>query len=1621
MAKPQKVIPSRVVLDLDQTRFKEDMASFKRNILFNSAKNGSGVSGSNLLAETPFEGTAQLSELAHPEEANLTIGWFEAKEVNEGYAFVWNVLGQHFIKRINGSDGTEEIVYQGECLNFQLDPQYFINETRCTLEVIQKRDKVTEQVVTKKFLVFTDNFNPQRFIAVDDSIATNSFNATDHPYFAVGGAACDPCHMISLGLDTPYQCIAVEKIKRTAQDKTKQNLLIHRGWQFRVKYIDVWGRVTEHGIISDRHFIVFGSNCILKSSGLPRCFKLTFDIGCPTIDKIQIEYRNCVDNTRNLSNDSDWVLYDTLEKYENCDDDIQWWERDIRNPYQDKYDEFVTQYVIDHPDATQEEIDEAAAIATYGLTKYVEDDNTFEYTFCGDKGCQPLPIKETIRLSNPIPRTSASVFPINKGIALANNMHGFEPINCDVLEGIDYTVESTEEGDCNMNDLRKIEVYAVIFNPARYELGRIFQMGPVHFFSFVTHQTVNTSVNFTNLNLRGNAQMFVPGYKNFICYLAGTKYYAIGKQVFIVAGVEYDDELDIPTGTLPADIIYLQKFTFDVSPGKYVARLASHRTTIKDEYQKTSTFVAGHTDIGSIGQLTSYTSREIIVDVCENDYSDREDLLCIFDYTDQNALHVTSGLPYMRGISGYLMESAESDIPIELAPFVCMYAGDQIGHRYTSLIWYPIFTDHNGFFHYGSGIARTHPTNVGPGTTCNTTYNALVNRPGLAIVGGGFFGFSVGCGENIAVSAFQQIDTKLLYTETLFNYTFEYYESYYYPFKDDANFPANKKRTIKGRLQDCDDENIGIPGQPVVMLNGPVVYTNNDGEFTMIAHDRYDPYPDDDTLVLTQRGECYFRPCEDPCDCFGEFTVPYLDCSGSRLHEMATIEGTLIGANIGGPQTGGRYGIGIAGWDEFGRCGFINMLDKHYLDIPSLVKQQSFSFSNINFTIDPNTVFPSWVKRISFFITKNLNHDDFMMWVADKVELVDEGGTVNKTNPKYIRIYYESLNEYNKQNGFATNSAWEIFESEDEKDSNTRTRLGDWIEFIINGNGDWFQEHTKSLIRYDKEGKFFTIDYMDELKELEEGALYRLVRPRSCETEPLFYEMCSMIDINQTTHKATVTSGRLPYTDSYMLQRSVPVPTVIETESPDTADESIYTTINIVKYYPYFFEHPSPSDFWGDHCTSRGRVNIKNPYEQERYMEVEIAPSKTLLSNGSFNGLSYFDNEDFKQLTEMDAGYITAVLPEINRLLVICKRDSFIVPYADNVIRLDEEGRATGGTTSIGMFGKPQKAPGESFGCNHYDVNTIRRRNGVVCFLDSSREAFVFHNYQKAQDVSFGNGYKSWIANTVASQRIQNSESEGAFKWFFHCGIDPKGDHVYLTSFVLPQPNIAIPLDEPEELVIGEDDEPAGPPVEPLQNGTYINNQDSSVIGLTDTIVIDLLTGQLRTFASCTPEYYGALEGFFRGKNFFSFKEAVSWSHHNNPVGLAVNNFYGIQCPKVFSVIYNLSPEKEKRYLWTEVYCKEHKFIVTKVITESGQQSRILAGNWQKRDTFFAADFKCNVNTVFDPATPARIQANPLLDGETLYGRWAEVTYKSEAGDDAKYCEVSAVVAYLMPGEKSAD
>lgn len=636
MAFGQKIIPiGGVNLDAAEIYVQPNQSRFVKNLVYelnDTSEGGKGI-GAQTGVFKPLQSNYLFADIPLPTNPQ-NCGRYQSKETNEAFAWTWGEDEGYVVYRINGGDNTYDIVYRGAELNLQLAPENFIHEGAAWLEVFYITNPDNNELVRRTFLFFTDNFNNPRQICVEDSIATDSYNADLFPYF---NGDYDKFELINMGVKTPMDCIGITEVERTEQDKTENNNLLFNTWQFRVRWYDVWGRPSEYGVISDTYIPGF-NDCFGVSSAIPRCLDLSIEAPPPYVDKLEIAFRNC--------NDTQWYTDTVLDLYDGSPFG-EWWLR-TRNTK------------VDFNSAT----------------------NKITYRFCKNKECKPIAPENTNRLYNPLPKTSVGLSKINQYISLQNNKDGFSPFSKTLLDKITATIEKpTAEANATTAN---IDILVEIFNPMIGTPQSIWSDdSPSYKFGGVYGTTGSPLVDghvvaykqyFTDVTQKG-----------WYGYLVGAGS-TISKQYYLEGNELIEDESFKPDNSKR----YFQRFQFSNVPrGQYVFRIASHRADLTDtssDPRKTSTYVAGQFPFNgnTFTVNNSFDARvlvkELEIDACDGDYSSVNDtkILVIWDLSAPGISTDT------QVADGYVYSTATS--PVELIE-LAFGSGNESQN-----------TDHNGFY-----------------------------------------------------------------------------------------------------------------------------------------------------------------------------------------------------------------------------------------------------------------------------------------------------------------------------------------------------------------------------------------------------------------------------------------------------------------------------------------------------------------------------------------------------------------------------------------------------------------------------------------------------------------------------------------------------------------------------------------------------------------------------------------------------------------------------------------------------------------------------------------------------------------------------------------------------------
>ena len=1486
MATPLPILPRNINTDLASDFLTDGVCRFIKNLTLKKGANGISLTslGQNEEKLKPLQANQLYAPFNAPAGINYCIGakWFDI--TNEIYVWAWNNAGNHFIYKINCSFGTIEMVKVDRNFKFVLQPEYFIHENGCHLELIKLVDPITGVETLKRDLYWTDGLRYQGYLRVDDCIATNGFDATRYLYFR---GNYDRDILIRMGVPTLDDCITISEVPLTSTDDTLNNDLLYKTWKFRVKGTDVFGRPTEHGIIT--YYVPGINDCIsASSSNIPRCLTLVIKIDNPFIDTVDIEYLN--------DNGTVWYKSETIFLY--VGDKINnWWLRQ-RNP------------------------DVIFNTETFELTT----------TFCADGEHEAVPPEETSRLYNPLPINSQGLVKLTKRLCLFNNKIGFNPLSQELLKKLKFSIEYPAA--TTDTDLATITIDIPIFNKVYNNYQQVSKDGTSGF--------VWGDLNDGHGGARPYLQFFAniaqsgwQGYLNDGDSVISTQYY-------IDAAGNFIEDIDFNGINLSPTHQTFQRFVFtNKQRKKYIFRLASHRTdpTITPNFQLTSTTVWGlcnytktgaNFNIDTNGRLPRF---ELLVDCCNGDYNTLNDtkMLVIADLAAQR--NTAFGNVDYKATSGYVTETNRNgspEFPMELMTVSNPNTTDTICR----------ITDHNGFYWYEtSGEGRT---------------------------------FSFKFMNKCSVAEFTQSEGGA--GMRLIDYVIEDVNDGEF---SDYSLTVCNRVLIKGRAV-LSGTDIGISNAIVTLTRGYTAITDNNGNFSVIAHDdmlnpttgRFDD--------LVFGSACIYHATEG---CIELINVHIVPCSSCVERVVNTNGWVLTTDNFTGPLSGGSYLAQVCCGDWLGRRQFVQTPVR--LNIPTVAQTGVIAPCRIKLDIDTTALFPSNFKFFSVFITAELNYADYLEWIIGDVEFIDATGAINTVNPTQIRIGYNSLNEYNKQNYFSTTTNWQFLVQ-----SASNPITGDKIQFQIN-DGEIYRTSITSLIKYDSIGQFILLDYKPVLKTLKKGAKVRLVRPKESysQAEP-FYEMCdTKTDLNNGVPSRY--SMYVNIEDTNYLNRQIPVPSslnnqteivTVTTPTEGGGSVSVQNTQNVAYSNQlttpgFYFEHHSPSNFWGYKCWNYGRVNYRNVDEAELINYNEVALSGFLLPTGILSYLQYFDRTLATSFDIANTGGLVGVLVMMGRLLWVTQHFNFQTSYNDNLLRQQPDGTISSNVQN--GFGSPDATVDPQYGCLLRDKNTIGVRSDAIIFLDTTlcelvglrptSQGGTIHYTKTQHDVFTIDKIKS----VIGSNR------------HFHKAINPLTDEYLLSDFNL------------DEI-------------------SYINQERWYNSERNETISFDINTGKFLGQFSFTPELYAYADGDIKNKNLFSFKNALPYNHYNLSTNTLFNTFYGVVCERVLVIVSNGNILDEKSFKWIEEYTK-HLYYSPEIKTESGQISRLAKSQFKRSVRFYKASFLSDQNT---PDVNNRL-GSKLFEGNGLYGRWIEIKLVGDAKENSIYTELAGIIVFSVPIEKS--
>lgn len=1210
--------------------------------------------------------------------------------------------------------------------------------------------------------------------------------------------------------------------------------------------------------------------------------------------------------------------------------------------------------------------------------------NTFDYVFCHDKQCIAIDEKETDQDYDDVARKAVALTSLNNKIATGNNLKGFNPVPCSEIDKFQmgYTFASADA--CPVV-YHKISGYLVIHNP----IVNLNQ--PIHKAKTTYPDTNLFGGISTDGDLQaglgsaygiGYGQKFPDDNKGFIVVANNSIYSRTKQQQYSPSGVlinanagVLDSDSASARNTIAGQIdlgrYYAQYFEMFVPDGDYVLRVASHDSLETDsDVDKTSTYTYGHLAAAQIYDpkgtysTTSYSNalrKEIVISVCgaDVDVNLTYGTFLLADLTHPGDLTLKTFVLF-----GYTMDA--NSVPIELA-----FLGLS-GEAATQVTYY---TDHNGFYFVCWDVGA-FPANAG--VDIYVAYGATAGW----------------IGQTFAITAYpneaDQHDMIIV---------------------DDNNpdplspFAECGFVLFTGTVLDA-DSGIGINGVPVIITHSQITYTTNDGYYEIRLHvfsnngglgvgdlKRGFNNVSNDSIIISQNGACILQnvDCSPACLYIAnltDFVEADFDCDSSYVYTTQSF--VLINVDNNGVKSGTLYKVGWKLHDKNKRHTFIQHQDSYNLQIPFITQYPAFTPPSLWWQLTAMPVIPPEFQDgfISFYITTN-PVSFWLQWAVSKVEFLDgKGAVITDTvgNPisigaVKIKIYVLGLNNYNTQNNFQTNTVFDF-------------EVGDMVKFIDDGSGNTFNaslidvaitgsgfsnlplnppapDAENNPAEKDNLGTAFIIDFDSRLADIQAGAWFEVYRPAECEGEDAFYETCqtypivdgviqiNCVDVVINTHYT------INYFDTYIFNRSIP-------QDDANGNPNIFNA-------PHPYEHHSPSDFWGSHCASLGRVNVKNPYEKEIWRSNEVAYSNGInYDNGFINGLSTFVTGNSKNFEDQSRGDIIALKAAIDEMIAVCEFSFFVFGIADNIVRVKNDGTLT--TAGSDYLGKANQNKAASYGAQYEYTRTILFFNGLVFWIDAKERTPILSDWSNAIPVN--TNLMGYFNDKLSYIEKWNRENANQFQ--VHCGIDRINNNIYVT-FVKRE----------SESVF-------------LISRWHINNTTTYSKLKNETLVYDFKSKAWVCSVSFTPECYGHLSELF-----YSFVNGDSFVHNSKDT-TTYNEFYGIQCLRAIGLPFNAYDSVIKVFTSVAVECVNHGWRIDPITTDTKNQlTYIPLEQMEKKEDVFYAVIPMDLNSPF----PNGLMA--LADGDVCRGHYISLVLVGDPAFDAVYAEVFKIFVYSFASNLS--
>lgn len=1135
------------------------------------------------------------------------------------------------------------------------------------------------------------------------------------------------------------------------------------------------------------------------------------------------------------------------------------------------------------------------------LLNFSEDDCSFDYIFCNDKECPAIDINETNRVFNPMPRGTQGMFRIKDSLAFFNYLKGNCPVSKIETDKFQIGIDCVD--DICDSDSAVITVRAVIHryngnNSFIYRLGGERSNVPddITDKAYYGGNAASNPVESNNITTIG--QEFVEKTRNFIVYIEGTNHWAEMEQYQANANFLNRKKVGVLGSMDKQDTKNL--WSQFISDGGFFYQEA--KIKVPKGTKGWLRLVSPEVTNGlRSNQNTSVGVMGILDNI--NTYSGSSNITSQIYAPGQEIYFDTCAGDFDTDDAFVIRDNAAVTIDSVQA----VYTG-----YITDLLGFPVeglrinqqnnYTDHNGFYSFYS-TAETINQDIKGETSCVGSFGTLQT---MLLAG------SLG-----TLSKHDEVITSTTYRDSFY-------------------------KVIKIKAVDC--FSVAIRGIRVAISGSKSRITDADG-FAEFRIRNYETRDRNVTVVVMRNFSCFLKDCSGNC----EYCVANTDSATTACYDpAATI--TLPSATLNvdsstvltnnGLKAGGRYPFGIV---IKGDCGNISSVypatimdgslpvGDNFINIPKTQEKGILGFCSFNYNATGMKL-PSWAKCVSIVRGENVNPFKLQL-VVDKID---------RTGGSTIKLTIQSLIDYNASYNFKTNTGYKFLD-------------GDRVEFIRNGDGEIFDIATYGLLNYQILSPFndkilsgedtSTVDYFNQLiiedngalNDLVEGAVIEIQRPKDCVDENTpYFEILSIPVIELSGEMVLLNpTGVFNTFDTYLVQRQ------------------------LGKTPLKFFEHKSPSDFWGgeEGVSDRGKVHFLNSYENEK----REGRGLTVNTQNQFNRFGDFE----KILDAPEQGDLTGVGTYDGKIgLGVGEYDSFLFQISNEFLQVGRDNIVRAAPVDSLISDTSPKVSG-IFGCQYEDIGSLYFGDGFVTWYDTSKGAFVKHDFNIAKDVSAGK-MQSYFREKVQRMKLLNSISGYDIdKYRFVTGFN---FHTNVLQFTMKK-----------------------------LTDVAINNSQDALLLMNETVLFEPKSEQFLTYAGYTPEGYSNIEiSDAKGCAFLSIYKGNVYRHPIIPD--KYNEFFGVACDWIIGVVINDKTEAIKLPMSIEEQ-SEQMFFVSKVTTDSSTfESEIPAKRFKKTEN------KWNASFLFDKNSRGGLYGtDKRVAGKPARGYFIKTTFVRDNTDNLKY------------------